>query len=130
MLRRVTFCWLALLASTLVGQGIGAIRNGSLSAADTAFLDEVQRRATRYFLEQADPITGLVYDRAPTTGTPSRAPSSVAATGFGLTAWCIADARGWTAPGEALRRVRTTLRFLVAQHAHERGWLYHFVNPA
>jgi hypothetical protein len=99
-----------------------------LSAADTAWLDDLQRRAVLYFVEQVDPVTGLVRDRAAVDGGPSDAPSSVAATGFGLSAWCVAESRGWMSRDELLRRVRGTLRFVLAEHAHERGWFYHFVE--
>ncbi len=99
-----------------------------LTAAHTRLLDEVQRRAVLYFIDHADATTGLTRDRAPANGTRSTSASSVAATGFALTAWCIADSRGWIAPGEAARRVQRTLRFVAEQHAHERGWLYHFVD--
>ncbi|MBL9213597.1 MAG: hypothetical protein JNL92_24240 [Opitutaceae bacterium] len=101
-----------------------------LSAADTTFLDDLQRRAVRYFEEQADPLTGLVRDRAPVNGGISAVPSSVAATGFGLSAWCVAESRGWMTRDEVLRRVRGTLRFVLAGHAQERGWYYHFVDAA
>lgn len=100
------------------------------SAADTAWLEDLQRRAVLYFTEQADPASGLIRDRAPVDGGVSRAPSSVAATGFGLAAWCVAESRGWMSREELLRRVRGTLRFLVDGHAHERGWFYHFVDAA
>lgn len=100
----------------------------ALSVNDTTLLEEVQHRAVRFFIEHSDPVTGLTRDRAPTNGDRGTAPSSIAATGFALTAWCIADARGWLAPGEAQRRVRQTLRFVATQHAHERGWFYHFVD--
>jgi len=56
------------------------------------------------------------------------APASVAATGFALTAWCIADQRRWLPSGEALRRVRTALEFVIARVDHQNGWLYHFVD--
>lgn len=36
--------------------------------------------------------------------------------------------RGWLPPGEAVGRVRTTLRFLLERVEHERGWVYHFVD--
>src|SRR4051812_7481215 len=36
----------------------------NLSAEDDAFLEDLSRRAFRYFWEQADPRTGLVLDRA------------------------------------------------------------------
>jgi hypothetical protein len=99
-----------------------------LNAADSAFLDEVQRRAVLYFVEQSDPVTGLTRDRAPNNGTFSKSPSSAAATGFALTAWCIADQRGWMGPGEARRRTVQALRSVADVHAHEHGWLYHFVS--
>lgn len=99
-----------------------------LTADDTALLDEVQRRAVMYFVEQTDPVTGLTRDRASNNGTFSKAPSSSAATGFALTAWCIADRRGWLREGEARERAVRTLRFVAEQHAQEHGWLYHFVD--
>lgn len=106
------------------------VRVDALEERDAGFLDELQRRAVLFFTEQSDRRTGLTLDRARLDGTPGegRAPSSVAATGFGLTAWCIADSRGWVRPEEARRRVRETLRFVAGQHAHEHGWLYHFVD--
>ncbi len=109
-----------------------AQRNGSapftLTASHNQLLDDLQRRAVLYFTEHCDPETGLARDRAPANGASAKSASSVAATGFALTAWCIADARGWTAPGEALARVRRTLRFVADHHAQERGWFYHFVD--
>lgn len=105
-------------------------RRQVLDSADAALLDEMQRRAVLYFLEQSDPDSGLTHDRAPATGRRSRAPSSCAATGFALTAYCIADSRGWLPAGEALRRTRQSLQFIAERHAHERGFLYHFVDAA
>ena len=102
----------------------------ALSLRDESFLDDLERRAVRYFVEQRDPSTGLTLDRASVDGGIGYAPSSIAATGFGLTAYCIADARGWTPTGEALRRTLQTLRFVVEEHAQKRGWYYHFVNAA
>ncbi len=99
-----------------------------LTAKDSALLDEVQRRAVLYFVEQSDAVTGLTRDRAANNGTFSAAPSSVAATGFALTAWCIADERGWLRPGEARRLVVRSLKTLADGHAQERGWFYHFVD--
>ena len=113
-------------AAPLAGSDAGP----RLSASDTAFVDDLQRRAVRYFVEQTDPSTGLVRDRAPVNGGPSTAPSSVAATGFGLSAWCVAESRGWMSRDEVLRRVRGTLRFVLESHAQERGWYYHFVDVA
>ena len=127
--RRIIVLWFAVVGIASAGP-VQAGESYRLSARDASFLDDLQRRAVRYFVEQCDPATGLTIDRASVDGGIGHAPSSIAATGFGLTAWCIADARGWTHPGEALRRVRLTLRFLVQQHAHERGWFYHFVDSS
>ena len=101
----------------------------ALRAEDATMLEEIERRAVLYFTEHTDLATGLTLDRAPNNGASSRSPSSVAATGFALTAWCIGEQRGWLRVGEARRRVAETLRFVADEHAEERGWLYHFVDP-
>ena len=103
-----------------------------LTARDEAFLEDLSRRLFRYFLEQADPGTGLVRDRARTDASPHdethRDVASIAATGFGLTALCLAAERGWLDPQEARARVRTTLRFFAARAPHEHGWFYHWMD--
>jgi hypothetical protein len=100
------------------------IRNDS---PDRIFLEDIQRRAVLYFVEQTDPESGLTRDRAPANGGDSNYPSSIAASGFALTSWCIADARGWMEPGEARGRALRTLRFVAENVAHEHGWFYHFI---
>ena len=89
----------------------------------------MQKRAMLYFAEHSDPVTGLTRDRAPNNEREATAPASISATGFALTAWCIADSRGWLPPGYAATRVRVTLRFVANHVEHQRGWLYHFVDP-
>ena len=107
-------------------------RESNLSPADDAFLEDLSRRSFRFFWEQADPRTGLVRDRARADGSTHtldrRDVASIAATGFGLTALCIADERGWVAPALSRERVRTTLRFLLRRAPHKRGWLPHFMD--
>ena len=100
-----------------------------LTERDNALLEDVQKRAMLYFTEHSDQVTGLTRDRAPNRWANSSAPASISATGFALTAWCIADSRGWLPPGYALERVRVTLRFVASHVDHERGWLYHFIDP-
>jgi hypothetical protein len=96
---------------------------------ETKFVEEIERRAVLYFVEQTDRVTGLTRDRAPADGCENNPfPASIAATGFALTGWCIADARGWLAPGEGLERVKATLRFVQQHVEHERGWIYHFID--
>src|SRR5262245_33855740 len=67
-------------------------------------LDEVERRACLYFYEQAHPATGLVMDRARTDGREDRKVASIAATGFGLSAMCIAHQRGFLTRAAAQER--------------------------
>ncbi len=104
----------------------------ALSAEDQAFLEDLQHRAFLYFSEQTDPITGLVHDRARTSGElefeNGVSVASIAATGFGLTALCIGAEHGWISREEARKRVFLTLRFF-AEIAHsEHGWFYHFMD--
>jgi hypothetical protein len=109
-------------------------RPPALTRADEAFLEDLSRRAFLYFLDHADPQTGLVLDRARTSGEahgpehPSHRIASSAATGFGLTALCIGAARGWVAREEARERVVKTLRFFAARAPQERGWFLHWMD--
>jgi hypothetical protein len=103
-----------------------------LSADDDAFLEDISQRAFRYFWEQADPHTGLILDRARVDGLPRKGRSadiaSMASTGFGLTALCIAYERRWMDAERLRGRVVTTLRHLAYDQPHYLGWFYHFVN--
>jgi len=94
---------------------------------DDEFLDEIQRAIFLYFWEQASPTTGLVKDRAFAAGNDTRTLSSIAATGFGLTALCIADQRGYMASASVIARVQVALSFLL-QMPNENGFFYHFVD--
>ena len=79
---------------------------------DEAFLDDLERQGALYFWEQASPRTGQVLDRARHDLCGARDPrlmASIAATGFGLTALCIADKRGYLPHEQVLERVKTTL---------------------
>ncbi len=105
-----------------------------LSAEDDAFLEDLSRRSFLYFKEHADPVTGLVLDRARASGEAHPAShhshdiTSSAATGFGLTALCIGAERGWITRAEARERVLLTLRFFAERAPHENGWFLHWMN--
>ncbi len=134
--------WRAILSLLLASAGVIAgllllVQEASgttsrLSAEDEAFLEDLSSRSFRYFWEQADPKTGLVRDRARFDGSPHderhRNVASIAATGFGLTALCIAAERRWIDPEQARERVGATLRFLAKRAPHERGWFYHWMD--
>ena len=125
---RAAVCFLLVCATASPAVAAGR----SISSADRALLEDLSRRSFRYFWEQADPNTGLVLDRARTNGSPHdeqhRDVASIAATGFGVTALCVAAERRWIDPKQARERVRATLRFLAERAPQEHGWFYHFVN--
>lgn len=104
----------------------------SFSTTDEGFLEDLERRKFLYFWEQADPNTGLVPDRARVDGSTldenHRDVASIAATGFGLTALCIAAERKWINPDEAKERVRATLLFFAERADHFHGWYYHWLD--
>ena len=94
-------------------------------------VEELQHRTFRWFWETANPRNGLVPDRWP---APSF--SSVAAVGFGLSAYLVGAERGWVTREEARERVLVTLRFLwnapqgtaAEGMTGYRGFFYHFLD--
>ncbi|WP_041415519.1 glucoamylase family protein [Sinorhizobium fredii] len=97
---------------------------------DIVLIDRLQRAAFDYFLDYSDARTGLVADTSR-----QGSPSSIAATGFGLSCYPVAVERGWMRRRDAARRVLTTLRFLdgsrQASDRHAtgyRGFYYHFLD--
>src|SRR5436853_4781197 len=117
----------ALLASTALADRTISL-SLPLSAADDRFLEEIERVTFQYFRECSHPATGLVKDRNHAAGEDDRIVASIAATGFGLSALCIADKRRWLPHPEARDRVQTTLRFFAEQMPQERGFFYHFID--
>ncbi len=105
------------------------VRKEATEATDR-LLDEIERRACRYFYDMADPDSGMVRDRASADEPYAPSVSSIAATGFGLSALAIADSRRYFDPGQALARARTTLRFLCDRADQERGFFYHFLDSS
>jgi len=128
-----------LLALTLTPAGCHAPRAAperppaSDSARHAAFLDTLERRTFDWFWNETDPRTGLTPDRWPT-----RSFCSVAAVGFGLTAYPIGAERGWVSRQVSAGRALATLRFLWQAPQDTaargvtgyRGFFYHFLDPA
>jgi hypothetical protein len=100
----------------------------ALSQEDDALLDEVERANYLFFWEQADPGSGLVKDRCNVRADDQSTVASIAATGFALTALCIAQERGYVSMADARERVITTLRFLAERMPTHRGFFYHFAH--
>ena len=101
----------------------------ALSAEDDHFLDELERANFQFFWEQGNQKTGMVKDRCDVRNGREELAASIAATGFGLTALCIGEHRGFISRGQALERVFATLRFLWRKLPNHRGFFYHFANP-
>ena len=99
-----------------------------LSPVDEQFLEELEKASFLFFDEQANSYTGLVKDRSQANGPDPRDVASIAATGFGLTAICIADRRGFVKSEKARERVLAALRFIWKRLPQERGFFYHWVN--
>jgi hypothetical protein len=99
------------------------------AASNLGLLDDLSRRSFLYFSEQTNPRTGLTLDRAPfnSKGEPNGI-ASTAATGFALTAFCIADEHHWITRADAEKRVLTTLEFLARKAPRKNGWFYHFMD--
>ncbi|MEO6805997.1 MAG: glucoamylase family protein [Edaphobacter sp.] len=101
-----------------------------LSDDDIAFLEEMEHAACLFFSEQVDPASGQVLDRAysknATGQLDSHFVSSIAATGFGLTALCISDRRGYFPTDRLKKQVIATLEFHLNKMPDEHGFFYHF----
>ena len=115
-------------ATARTGEPSATKRALSLAPDDEAFIDEMQRAAFRFFVEQSDPRTGLVRDRARADGSPSSGKASIAASGFGLSAWALAVERGWVDRPTALTHVRSALHFLAEEAPRRHGFYYHFME--
>ena len=103
----------------------------STPSAKEAFSEDLTRRTFRYFWETTDTERCLAPDR-----WPRRTFSSIASTGFALTAYGIGAERGYVTRTDAARRTRDCLRFYrdapqgpapTGMTGHK-GFFYHFLN--
>ncbi len=99
-----------------------------LSQADDELLEELEKLNCQYFWDQAGPQTGLVKDRCNVRANDNSVVGSIAATGFGLTALCIGQKRGFISFADARERVFVTLSFLAKKMPTHRGFFYHFAD--
>ena len=101
----------------------------TLTGAQLQNLDALERDTFRYFWDLSNPVNGLVPD-----STKQGAPSSIAATGFGLACLPVAAERGWVSRRDAAGRARAVLRTF--RHGPggdrdaigHRGFFYHFLD--
>ncbi|WP_426661078.1 glucoamylase family protein [Rhodanobacter aciditrophus] len=102
-----------------------------LAPGQKAFIDDLERRTFDWFWQSADPYTGLVPD-----SWPNHTFSSIAAIGFGLTAYGIGAERGYVTRGQAVQRTLATLRYLATAPQGDgeddtsgyHGFFYHFLD--
>jgi hypothetical protein len=95
------------------------------------FVETMQQRTFEWFWDTTNPRNGLVPDRWPEINF-----SSIAAIGFGLTAYGVGAERGYVTREQARDRTLTTLKFLWdAPQSSEprevtgyRGFFYHFLD--
>ena len=80
-----------------------------------ALLDDMAGRNSDFFFNEASPRSGLVRDRAPVVGRSLSRVASIAATGFGLSALCIAAKYNYLRPLDCEQRVEKTLAFLLEE---------------
>jgi hypothetical protein len=122
-----------LLALTLVAPAIPATAPTSpIATSDRqAFVNDLERRTFDWFWDSANPANGLVPDHYP-----GESFSSIAAVGFGLTAYGVGVERGYVTRAQAAERTLATLRFFndAPQNASEddaagyHGFFYHFLD--
>ena len=116
----------ALAAAPTIGAFLPV--DSGFSLEEDQFLNDLEYANFQFFLEQTGNVTGLVRDRASVHKQENRILASIAATGFGLTAMCIGQKRGFIPYREARDRVATALRSLANWLPHHRGFFFHWVN--
>ncbi len=108
-----------------------------LDQAAIHLLDEIEERAAHYFWERADKSTGLNYDRASASGVGVPAigighlypkAASIATSGFGLSALCVAAERGYLPAQDAEARMLAILDFFANRCPHVHGFFYHYID--
>jgi len=111
----------AWLAASPVARGEPIQPNAQPQALDPVIAD-LEERTFRFFWETANPDNGLIPDRYPTPPF-----ASIAAVGFGLTAYPIGVERGYISRAAARERVLATLRFF-AHETNQHGFFHHFID--
>ncbi|HEY6990786.1 MAG TPA: glucoamylase family protein [Bryobacteraceae bacterium] len=119
---------LLLRAQPTPGMYAAEFSAANLSPEDDQFLEDLEKANFQFFWEQVDPATGLVKDRANVRSEDKGTVASIAATGFGLTAVCIGQQRGYVSMSDARERVRLTLDWLFNKMPNQRGFFYHWAN--
>jgi hypothetical protein len=102
----------------------------AITQNDDELLGQLQKAAFNYFVEHADPTTGLVADTSR-----EGSPASIAVVGFALSCYPIGAERGWIARADAATQTLKALRFFWnspqgpgADATGYKGFYYHFLE--
>jgi hypothetical protein len=102
----------------------------AIAKSDDQLLERLARAAFSYFVEHADPVTGLIADTSRRDS-----PASIAVVGFALSCYPIGVERNWIARAEAANRTLKALRFFWnsrqsadADATGYKGFYYHFLD--
>ena len=98
--------------------------------SDEEMLNTLQSETFAYFIKEVNNKTGLIADK-----THRGSPSSIAATGLGLSCYIVGVERRFMTRAEAVKRTLTVLRFFYNSHQGTeedatgyKGFYYHFLN--
>jgi hypothetical protein len=103
----------------------------SVAVGDDELIDELQRAAFGYFLEEINPANGLIGD-----ASREDSPVSIAVVGFALACYPVGVQRGWITRDEAVARCLAALRFFrrsdqsgSPDSTGYKGFYFHFLDP-
>ena len=80
----------------------------NLKRSDEEMLNTLQRETFAYFIKEVNSNTGLIADK-----TQPGSPSSIAATGLGLSCYIAGIERGFITRADAVKRTLTVLQFFL-----------------
>ena len=93
-------------------------------------MNMLQREAFDYFVQEVNPVNGLIADK-----TQPGSPASIAAVGFALSAYPVGIERGFMTHAAGVRRTLATMRFfydsvqsVAADATGYKGFYYHFLD--
>ena len=104
------------------------VQQPPLDDDDDRFLNSIEQANYLFFWERCNPQTGLIRDRYTVRGKDTGGVASIASVGFGLSALCIADERGYLSHSQVRDRVLATLRFIWKKLPNHRGFFFHFAD--
>lgn len=130
-IHRSVAAFVAALFTGATAQPAAVAAGGHLNSAERHFAEDLSRRTFHYFWETTPEKTCLAPDR-----WPSNPFSSIASTGFALTAYGIGAERGFVTRAQAVRRTLNCLQFFhdapqgpgVSGITGYKGFFYHFLD--